>query len=132
MKYYPLYLLCFLSVVLSGCNQCVSDDYVLMPAKQFQMDVSHDFVQLIDVRTPKEFEEGHLYHAINVDFKSDDFLNNIEKLNSDKPVYIYCRTGKRSKKSVPYFKKAGFTTIYNLKDGFLGWKSNGLPYKVNE
>ncbi|AUS06037.1 rhodanese-like domain-containing protein [Pseudotamlana carrageenivorans] len=131
MKYYLIYFLFFISFILGSCKQMTSDDGVLMAAKQFQMDVSHDFVQLIDVRTPEEFDKGHLEHAINIDFKSDNFLNNIEKLNSDKPVYIYCRTGKRSTKSVPYFKKAGFKTIYNLKHGFLGWKSSGLPYKVN-
>ncbi|KAB1069200.1 rhodanese-like domain-containing protein [Tamlana haliotis] len=98
-----------------------------MKAEQFQNDVSHDFVQLIDVRTLEEFKAGHLKHAINVDFKSGDFIKNIEKLNSSKPVYIYCKSGNRSKKSVSAFKKVGFTTIYNLKGGFLVWKDKGLP-----
>lgn len=131
MKKITIYFLCFLCLTLSSCNQSASDDHVLMPVKQFQMDVSHDFVQLIDVRTSKEFAEAHIENAINIDFKSDDFLDNIQKLNSDRPVYIYCFTGKRSKKSVSYFKKAGFATIYNLQGGFSKWKSNGLPYVVN-
>ncbi|MBU2951326.1 rhodanese-like domain-containing protein [Tamlana agarivorans] len=111
----------------ASCNQSASDDYVDMSVKQFKTDVSHDFVQLVDVRTPEEFKEGHLENAINVDFKANDFKDNIEKLNSDKAVYIYCRSGKRSKKSVSYFKKVGFTTIYNLKGGILAWKAKSLP-----
>ncbi|MDO6758655.1 rhodanese-like domain-containing protein [Tamlana sp. 2_MG-2023] len=117
----------FIFFAFASCNQSASDDYMDMSVKQFKTDVSHDFVQLIDVRTPEEFKEGHLENAINVDFKSSDFTDNIEKLNSDKPVYIYCRSGNRSKKSVSYFKKVGFTTIYNLKGGILAWKAKDLP-----
>jgi rhodanese-related sulfurtransferase len=95
--------------------------------EQLQSYISNDNVQLIDVRTPKEFLEGHINQAINIDYYSEDFFKEISKLNTKKPVYIYCRSGKRSGESVELFQKAGFTQVYNLDSGILGWISADLP-----
>ncbi len=81
---------------------------------------------IVDVRTPAEYQEGHLKNAINIDFKSPDFLDNIQKLNTDQQVYVYCRSGKRSNKSLEHFKAAGFSKIYNLEGGILNWQSERL------
>ncbi|WP_194767124.1 rhodanese-like domain-containing protein [Tamlana sp. I1] len=128
MKTYILTFCAALMLTFFSCNQLASQDgYSDLDAQAFNKAVAEDSMLLIDVRTPKEFEAGHLKNALNIDFLADDFAENIKKLNSEKPVYIYCRSGKRSKKSVEIFQKAGFTQIYNLDSGFLGWKSENLP-----
>ena len=95
--------------------------------EQFQSHITNDSTQIIDVRTPKEFLEGHIKYALNIDYYSEDFSSTIRKLDTLKPVYIYCRSGKRSSNSATLFQKAGFAQIYNLEGGILGWKSSDLP-----
>lgn len=85
-----------------------------------------DSIQLVDVRTPKEYQAGFIKTAQNMDYKSSNFSTNLEALNKQKPVYIYCRSGKRSEKSIKIFQEAGFEKIYNLEGGILNWKQKGL------
>ena len=83
-------------------------------------------VILVDVRTPEEYKAGHLKYSQNIDYKKEDFKAQIEKLDKKKPVYLYCRTGNRSGKSVDVLKGAGFTNVYNI-GGFENLKAAGLP-----
>ncbi len=83
-------------------------------------------VLLVDVRTPEEYKAGHLQYAQNIDYKKEDFKTQVEKLDKNKPVYLYCRTGNRSGKSADILKSAGFTTVYNI-GGFENLKKAGLP-----
>lgn len=79
-------------------------------------------VQLIDVRTPEEFAEGHIEGAQNIDFKADDFLEQFSRIDKDRPVYIYCRSGKRSSDAAEQLSELGFPKIIDLKGGYLAWK----------
>lgn len=81
-------------------------------------------VQLIDVRTPEEYADGHIERAMNINYLDVDFSKAILKANMDKPVYIYCRSGNRSGKAAEVMKELGFKTIYDLKGGFMAWDSN--------
>lgn len=131
MKKYFLYLNVFFVLGLLGCNKIASQGgFENAKPEQFYSLVSNDTTQIIDVRTPKEFSEGHLQNAVNIDYYSDDFSKNISGLNIQKPVYIYCRSGNRSVKSVTLFQKAGFTKIYNLDGGIIGWENLELPIEV--
>jgi rhodanese-related sulfurtransferase len=78
-------------------------------------------VQLIDVRTSEEYSKGFIGEAQNIDYNSIDFVNQISKLNKDKPVLLYCAMGGRSSKASKVFKSQGFKKIYDLKGGFLSW-----------
>ena len=82
-------------------------------------------LQLIDVRTPEEYEAGHLEGATNIDFFSDSFRAEIEKLDKHKPVLVYCKSGGRSSKSAAIFKELGFTKIYNMEGGITSWNEAG-------
>ena len=82
--------------------------------------------QLIDVRTPEEYSDGHLENAVNINYNSSSFRKDIAKLDKDKAVFVYCRSGKRSSNSVEHFKALGFKTIYDLEGGILNWQKEGL------
>lgn len=84
-------------------------------------------IQVIDIRTPKEFDSNHIGKAININFFSEKFADSVGLLDTKQPVFIYCRSGKRSAKSISIFKEAGFKKIYDLEGGFLNWKSKDLP-----
>jgi len=81
-------------------------------------------VQLIDVRTPNECKTGIIDDAINIDFMNQEtFKDAFEKLDKNKPLYIYCRSGNRSQKSVAILEDIGFKEIYDLKGGYLAWSA---------
>ena len=82
---------------------------------------------LIDVRTPEEYAEGHIDNARLIDVNANDFVEKINLLPKDKPVYVYCRSGKRSLKAATILHDNGFKHIYNLESGLTGWIENGLP-----
>lgn len=73
---------------------------------------------LIDVRTPKEYAEGKIGDAINVNFYDSDFYEQVSKLDNSKTAYIYCRSGGRSGKAAKIFEEHGFKKIVDLKGGY--------------
>ena len=82
---------------------------------------------IVDVRTPDEFADCHLERAVNCDFQSEGFLEDMETaFDKSEPVFIYCRTGKRSAAAASLLSKAGFT-VGNLKGGIESWKAAGKP-----
>ena len=83
-------------------------------------------IPVLDVRTSKEFKTGHLANAENMDFLSDGFSKLLEGLDKNEPLVIYCKSGRRSGKSLSVFRTQGFTKIYNLEGGILNWKSKGF------
>lgn len=83
--------------------------------------------QLLDVRTAEEYAEGHLKGAINIDVQEPDFQAEVsDRLEKDKPVYVYCRSGKRSLLAGEMLAKDGYNVI-DLDGGILGWEKAGLP-----
>ncbi len=88
--------------------------------------------QLLDIRTKREYQRGHLKNAILVDYYNPNFANNIKKLHLDtnKPVFIYCRSGHRSGHAIKIFKKLGFKVIYNLVFGINEWYTQKLPIEI--
>ena len=83
-------------------------------AKKLNKLVKNGKAYLVDVRTLEEFSQSHLASAINIDYKSADFKTQISKLDRKKTVYLYCRTGNRSDKSLDSLKKWNFTHAYNI------------------
>lgn len=81
-----------------------------------------DRAEIIDVRTPDEFNEGYIEGAklMNIQ-ESSKFIEDIEQLPKDKDYYVYCRSGKRSEMACQLMNKAGIDNAYNLEGGILGW-----------
>ncbi|MEE9346782.1 MAG: rhodanese-like domain-containing protein [Robiginitomaculum sp.] len=92
-----------------------------------QMIAERDDLTVIDVRTPREFESGHIEGAINIDFKARDFAEQLSRIDPDKAYLIHCRSGGRSKASLRSFKALNFTNITHMDGGTIGWNAARLP-----
>lgn len=108
-------------------DKTVAEEIKVLPPQEFHDAVVNKDVQLLDVRTPEEFAEGHLKDAENINVLEDDFISEVEKLDPEKPIYVYCRSGKRSAKAAQILKEKGFKEIRDLQGGFLEWEAQGLP-----
>ena len=90
--------------------------------KKFERKMKKNNVQVLDVRTKAEFDEGRLPNATLMDVQKDNFKENIKGLDKEKTYLIYCRSGKRSDKALRLMYQAGFTNVNHLKGGYSGWK----------
>jgi len=96
------------------------------PAKA--ADLIGDKIQLLDVRTEQEWNEGHIKGAMRIGIAGDDFEARVAKeLNRSKPVLVYCRSGNRSRQAVGKLEKLGFKTVHDLKGGIKAWVADGRP-----
>lgn len=128
MKIKLFLLIAFVSLTFLSCKEKQTEgDSVVELITVEEMDSLLDMgkVQLIDVRTPKEYNEGHIEGAMNIDFRDENFKDLIAKADKSKPIAVYCGRGGRSGKCSAYMKKAGFTKIYDLDGGITEWKFKG-------
>ena len=82
---------------------------------------------VLDVRTPEEFAEGHIKNAINLNYYSESFRDDLDKLDKDKTYITHCRSGGRSGKTIDMMKELGFEEVYNMTGGIVGWEEKGFP-----
>ncbi len=94
----------------------------------YQMTLDNTNLTVIDVRTPYEFQSGHIKGAININVINKNFYQEITKLDKNNRTYlILCETQPRGKKAFDYMVQEGFKHIYLMNDGYVGWVKNGLP-----
>ena len=84
----------------------------------------HDTNELliIDVRTPIEYDSTAIQNAMNIDVKSNNFQENIQKIDKTKPILVYCRSGRRSLMAMNTMQQLGFAEVYNLLGGIIAFK----------
>lgn len=87
----------------------------------------HSDAPIVDVRTPEEFEKGHLVNAKNIDWNNDNFDSEIVHLDKSKPVLVYCLSGGRSSAAAEKMRNDGFKEVYELKGGIMKWRASNLP-----
>lgn len=112
-----------ISSMITSCAQN-SQNIKVLDVKAFNDSIQQKDVQLIDVRTPSEFNLGHLEGAKNIDFYSQDFKTEFDLLDKEKPIYIYCKSGNRSGQTANKLIKMEFKQIYDLEGGYLKWLNN--------
>ena len=105
------------TVLAIGC----SNGYDSVDAQDFAETLKKPDVQIIDIRTPQEFNEGHIPGAVNIDLYSEDFFEQMECLDKEKPIAIYCRSGRRSKIAADRFVGKGFE-VTELDGGIIAWE----------
>ncbi|SFO76717.1 Rhodanese-related sulfurtransferase [Algoriphagus ornithinivorans] len=107
--------------------QSPADSAKVVSVEKFQKLSSKKKNILIDVRTPEEMQEGHLEGALNINFLSEGFENEIKQLDKTETYLLYCRTGKRTAKAGVAMKAAGFKKVIMLDGGITAWKEQGKP-----
>lgn len=100
----------------------VKDPIQLLDVAAFKKGITNPKIQLIDVRTPKEYEGGHIENATLIDYFSSNFKETLLTLDKEKPLYLYCRSGGRSRKAAKILAEMGFKEIYDLKGGYMAWE----------
>ncbi len=100
--------------------------------EEFNKLINDNKVTLVDVRTSKEFAQGHINGAVNVDWKNRHFAKNILNISDEKPVAIYCRSGNRATRAMFAMNAIGFKEVYNLEKGIKSWNAANMPLKTLE
>ena len=132
---------------LSGClficimlgSGCGTDEPTLSPGQTFE-DVTakeaFDLIQdnkndpdfvVLDVRTPEEFSGGHIENAVNLDYNSETFREELDQLDKSITYLMHCKSGGRSSKAIVMMAELDFLEVYHMTDGMDGWKDEGLP-----
>lgn len=114
----------YAGLFLVACAQNAS--FKTVSPQEFQKKLNEKNIVLVDVRTPEEVSEGKIPNAINIDFYSNSFEQEISKLDKNKTVLVYCRSGKRSASAADILAKKGYKVI-NLDGGITNWQAQGLP-----
>lgn len=119
--------LLFLFLGLTSCLKNHTDGIRVLDVAKYEKKITEPNIQLIDVRTPEEFNEGHIANAVNINFLADDFEANVANLDKEKPVMVYCKSGGRSAKASARLKELGFKNITDLEGGISNWNSADKP-----
>ena len=126
---YMLFFVLACSVGLWACSH-KEEGFKNLSSSQFEMLIQDKGVQLLDVRTPAEYSEGHIPSSLNLNAMDDDFASHVdEQLDKEQPVAVYCRSGKRSRKAAAILVKKGFE-VYNLDKGITNWKEEGRDIEL--
>lgn len=127
-----IFSLLLIAQLFISCQGQTSKKVEVIDAKAFAEKLKNtENPQLLDVRTPEEFEVDHLEKASNVNWNGDDFAVTAEKLDKSKPVFVYCKVGGRSNQAAQKLSEMGFSQIYDLQGGIMKWKSNGMQFQDN-
>lgn len=115
---------------LMACSsQAQTSEKQLLDAEQFSAIVLKDTsLQIVDVRTPEEYLEAHIPFAKNYNWNDPLFKDIVQELDKTRPLYIYCRSGKRSAAAAEVLIEQGFEVI-ELQGGMLNWQEHQLPTK---
>lgn len=115
-------------LALTSCKGQQNEAFKQVTSEEFAKQIEKNTTApIIDVRTPEEFQEGHLQNAKNINFYSETFEKEILLLDKKQTVFIYCRSGGRSTSAANKMIELGFTDIVELDNGFLEWSSQNRP-----
>ena len=120
----------FSLLLVYSCQIFESKDINVISDTQFTEIQDTDYI-LVDVRTIEEYESGHIQDAVNFDFYSESFQNDILSLDKSSSIILYCRTQNRSTKTANYLKENGYKEITVLEGGITSWVKNGNDLVYN-
>ena len=120
----------FSLLLVYSCQIFESTEISVISDAQFTEIQNTDYI-LVDVRTAEEYESGHIQDAVNFDFYSESFQNDILSLDNSESIVLYCRTQNRSTKTANYLKENGYKEITVLEGGITSWVKNGNDLVYN-
>jgi len=116
-----------LALLWSVAANCLADFSGQLTPQQAQARIEASSITVIDVRQPDEYAAGHVPGAINIPHDQiDQHLQQISTLKQ-KPVLLYCRSGRRAAMAEEALSKQGFTRLYHLQGDIQGWQASQLP-----
>ncbi len=101
-----------------------------LPVASFKSDLARTKGLLLDVRTPEECQEGIINGAQMLDYSAPGFMDGLAKLDRERPVFIYCASGGRSRQTMTRMMKMGFKEVHDLEGGITAWRQAGEPVVV--
>lgn len=108
---------------LFSCQQ--KSEFKSLSVNDFDSLIKAADVQRVDVRTLAEYSEGHIPASTNINVLDDSFAAMADSiLQKDRPVALYCRSGKRSKKAAKILSERGYK-VFELDKGFNAWQQEG-------
>ena len=120
----------FSLLLVYSCQIFESKEISVISNTQFTEIQDTDYI-LVDVRTGEEYESGHIQDAVNFNFYSESFQNDILSLDKSASIVLYCRTQNRSTKTANYLKENGYKEITVLEGGITSWVKNGNDLVYN-
>ncbi len=115
-------IICLLGVFFLFVNCKAQQEEQTISTVELRKLLASENIQLLDVRTPEEIKQGSIASAIFINYFDTNFQKIAQKkLDTKKPVYLYCRSGNRSSKAAKLLKEKGFT-VYNVLGGYNQWK----------
>lgn len=131
MKKAIIAFLCTATITFTSCKGQNKSSIENIEPKVFAEKISTTKnAQILDVRTPEEFNSLHLDNAVNNNINDANFDKKLSSLDKNKPVFIYCLAGARSAKAAARLSEQGFTEIYNMNGGITKWNASGLGKAV--
>jgi rhodanese-related sulfurtransferase len=115
-----LYVL-FAATILVSCGTNRNKGYDSVDADSFAKFIDNEQVQLIDSRTPEEFNSGHIPGAVNINIDDENFRAKVNELDKSRPIAVYCRGGRRSKEAADIMAGCGYD-VTELSEGIISWK----------
>jgi len=100
--------------------------HVTVPEFKRLMEESKEAI-IVDVRTPQEFQAGHIKGAILVPVQQLSQLAGSSMPDKNKPYLIYCRSANRSGVAVKQLAQMGYTDLTNMLGGVIVWSKQGNP-----
>lgn len=130
MKSFLIFVIFAAAVMFAACGGAsevrnTPHDPELVSVEKAHQAVKDSRVQFVDVRTVEEFAAGHAVGTQNLPVET--ISENLASLDKSKPVYLICRTGRRSANAAKILAEAGFTDVYDVKGGTVAWTEAGLP-----
>ena len=110
--------------LLAGCSSSNEAIKKVDPV-EFSEVVKQPGVITLDVRTPEEFNAGHIANAININLEGSDFTSEVSKLDMNATIAVYCRSGNRSGVATEQMAELGFVDMYDMQGGILDWEAVG-------
>ena len=98
---------------------------VLAPSEFQRMANGTQGAIVLDVRRPEEIASGHIANSQSIVY--DEVFDQKLATLENKPIFIYCASGKRSAKAAKILRGKGYKNVYELDGGFNAWKESGLP-----
>ncbi len=140
----PLVLVIVLALLVSCCGQApasgseittpspelTTPSYINITPEEAHEMVSHGGVVVLDVRTPQEYNSGHISDALLIPLS--ELESRLDELNPSDHILVYCKTGVRSAKAAGILVDNGFIHVYNMEGGITQWQAHGFPVTQTE